>query len=143
MSARKWLLAAISEAGCPGTAFFTSGEYWVLQSGQVAFVFHKSLAESLVNFIQKTDRVAALQFKTLGGMFSIICTYVPSETVDNEAERIATYEAMEEMHVECARRGTTLCIGDLNTKIQYRHQSECNFFLGCVYLRLSRAMKLR
>ena len=46
MSARKWLLAAISEAGCPGTAFFTSGEYWVLQSGQVAFVFHKSLAES-------------------------------------------------------------------------------------------------
>ena len=125
MSARKWSLAAISEAGCPGTAFFMSGDYWVLQSGQVAFVLHKSLAESLVNFILKTDRVAVLQFTTLGGMFSVICAYVPYETAENEAERIATYEAMDEMHVECARCGPTLCVGDLNTKIQYRHQSEC------------------
>ena len=138
MSAWEWLLAAISEAGCPGTAFFTSGEYWVLQSGQVAFVFHKSLSDSLVNFIPKTDRVAALQFKTLGGMFSIICTYVPYEIADNEAERIATYEAMEEMHLEYARRGPTLCIGDMNTKIQYRHQSECKYFGPCLFTPLPR-----
>ena len=128
MEARQWKLAALSEAGCPGSAFFKSGEYWVLQSGQVAFVLHQSLAASLVNFIPKTDRVAAVQFKILSGLLSVIVCYLPYESADNEAERVAAFETLEGLHVECARRGPTLAMGDFNTKIQYRHTSETHYF---------------
>ena len=128
MAARGWRIAILSETKCEGSSFFKSGDYWVLQSGQVAFVLHRDLAESMVSFIPFHDRVAAIQLKITGGLLSIIGVYLPYESHDNESERVDAYGALEELHVRCQRAGPTLAGGDFNTKVQFRRTSEVDHF---------------
>ena len=72
MDSQRCKLARLSEARCPGSEAFRSGDYLILRSGGdryagVAYVVHYSLASSILAFYPYSARHLALSFKVAGG----------------------------------------------------------------------------
>ena len=81
MDSHRCKLACLSEARCPGSGAFRSGDYLILQSGGdryagVAFVVHYSLAASILAFYPYSARHAALSFKVTGGELTVFVVYL-------------------------------------------------------------------
>ena len=82
MDSQRCKLACLSEARCPGSGAFRSGDYLILQSGGdryagVAFVVYYSIAASILAFCPSSARHAALSFKVAGGELTVSAVCLP------------------------------------------------------------------
>ena len=141
-------LAILSEAWVEGSSFFsmrahTGQLFFIFQSGAVreyneskacgvVFIIHAELYFHLHSFSAISGRLASCVFKVKGGFCTFFGVYMPyasaTESAARETYRQDVFQELED-HVEMAKvRGPVFVIGDLNTSVQYRYQSEANFF---------------
>ena len=137
MQQRKIKIQILTEAQITGSTVFRTQGYWVFQSGDddsrstgICFIICGSLFSSIHKWFPVSGRMALVQLKILGGIFTIIGAYAPYEGIraaggrSSEQQRADFFLSLGDLISESARAGPVIATGDFNTSIRWRRTGE-------------------
>ena len=116
-------ILGISELKWTGSGHFTFGNYEVYYSGNqeikrngVALILNKKVAESVIGYVFKDDRIISVRIQGRPSNLTIIQIYAPT-TEAEESTITKFYMELQQILEDVPKKDAILIIGDWNSKV--------------------------